>query len=254
MTLLPYVIAFLMVLSAITYSRIESMRTIVPSTIAFRDCVESIQKIKQEKAWEEAYKSIVVNEGSKDDDEGYSTKGSSKLNLKPLFAGTAANAEKKQAYEQMLTRLIYLLHRDAPYFKLALEENPLWVEHLIQEFGKFQAKKLKTLNEIEIVDPCLNLAFYHLMKGENSLAYYCTFAPQENISVYLASKQLLLAIFQDERAVEDIQQERVRISKEIRRVNADAQALKDQFVSLKSKYPTPFDAYLSYEISKTRFE
>lgn len=250
MSLLPYVIAFLMVLTAITYSRMESMKTLVPSSIAFREYAKSHEKFAQVESWEEVYRNNPVRENENTKKEN-SCKGGAKLFLKPIFAGDNSPPEKKKAYRDTLARLIYVLHHDEPYFTSAMEQNPDWIEHLLNELSKKQAKGLKDLNELSLNDPLLDGMIYHLMKEEKSLATYGTFTGKEKVSVYLASKQLLLAIFQDQHIVDEIHKERLRICKEVRRKNADMEALKNEFGLLKNAYPTSFDEYLSYDISKT---
>jgi hypothetical protein len=250
MSLLPYVIAFIMVLTAITYSRIESMKAIVSSSIAFRAYTNSHERFSQKETWEKVYDDIVVKEGAKSGNTS-SIEGNAKLNLKLIFKNEQATAEDKQAHRNVLTRLIYALHSDEPYFASAMQQNPDWIEHLLNELSTIQIKSIKDINELLLNDPLLNSMLYQLMKEKKSLALYCTVSSKPKVSVFLASKQLLLAIYEDPKIVKEIEEERNRISKEARRQNSDMKALKEEFGLLKNKFPTSFDAYLCYGISKT---
>lgn len=256
MSLLPYVIAFLMVLSAITYSRLESIKSLIASSLAFTEYASESQKSVRYEAWKEVYDEITVKIVS-DTEKKYFIKGCGKLNLKALFVKDNGPPEKKKAYKEILSRLIYILHQDEPYFKIATEQNPNWIEHLIEEISNKDIKAIKDLNSIQLSDSLLSITLYNLQKENKSLSKYCTILTtpdKQNISVYLAPKELLLAIFQDQSVVDEIQKERYRISLAARRKNADMESLKNEFNSLKQAYPTSFDNYLSYDISKTKIE
>lgn len=246
MNLLPYVIAFLMVLSAITYSRIHSTNTLIPSSLAFQEYVQASEKYSYE-LWMKKYDDATVKEVNSK--KNHFVKGSSKLNLKPIFLGSAA-AEKKKAYRELLGRIINQLYCDEPYFKAAMEEDPLWVDHLLDAMENAKVSSAKELNKLDLKDPFLNTMLYHLLKENKSLLKYCSFDSYEQLSVYLAPKELLLIVFQDQSVADEIHKERGDINKKARN-KGDMEELKKEFESLKQRFPTPYDAYLTYDISKT---
>lgn len=248
MNLLPYVIAFLMVLSAITYSRLQSIKMIIPTSLAFQAYIKAAQEQSCE-IWEEKYIDATVRVGNSKKD--YFIEGCSKLNLKPIFTEEPSVPEKKKAYRELLSRLINQVFYDEPYFQTALQEDPLWVEHLLDAMASSKVKTQKELNELDLKDPFLNLMLYHLLKEKKSLMKYCTFYSKQNLSVYSAPKELLLVVFQDQSAVEEIHKERVRINN-LARKDGDMEELKKEFNSLKQRFPTAYDPYLTYDISKTR--
>lgn len=88
------------------------------------------------------------------------------------------------------------------------------------------------------------------MKENKSLSKYCTFYPKEKVSIYLASNELLQILFVDPQIVEEIRKERKRISREVQK-EENLDPWKEQFLQLKQRFPTPYDAYLTYDISKT---
>lgn len=136
MSLLPYVIAFLMVLSAITYSRMDTTKGFAPLFLAYKHRIQ-IRQQADEKRWDAAYDAIVVKEVT-DTQKNHFIDGTGKLNLKPLIEGDSN--EKKQAYRELLRKLIYFLHQNEPYFIHAQEQDPEIVEHFIQAI---EEKKIK---------------------------------------------------------------------------------------------------------------
>lgn len=253
MSLLPYVVAFLMVLSTLTYSRMAATHTLVPSLIAQLDYAKEGQRFGQNEAWFAKYDDISTRKGTGGQKE-LIINGCSKLNLKPILNPKQYSPEKHEAYTQLFVHLVTQLHSNEPYFEKAMAEDPNWIRHLLQELRDHKVKHLQDFGNLTLSDPFLDRMLYFLMKDRKSLALYTTFTAKEPLSIFLASPELLLAVYGDSAVVSEIDRIRQSISKQVRKKDTDVEVLKQEFILLKEQYPTPYAPYLSFDISKTRIK
>lgn len=276
MPVLIFVMTMLMIFAILAYGRLETFRNLAGMQGEFKHYVVSRERKFINEQADKRYRNMVVNEI----DEAYvrdkQVLASSTLSLY-LFINKNAREKSAAELDQFILvakNLITFLYGDADFFKEASSKRHDLLDELL--FGLMKSSESlkisenKDLANIKFGDEFLDTVFYHMLKGSPVVDYdKKTFKPIDgsyptlldfiivkkklNIRIYLASPQLLMAIFGNPSVVENILKERQSIYKELNS-NPDAKvALAERFKTafIEKRLPGINDTMLNFEISKT---
>lgn len=154
------------------------------------------------------------------------------LNIGSLLDQNATE-KTREATKLLFCRLLDALYREEPFYKAALQHCPDLNNHLVEciierlkELKKEPGKSkvtLKAIHKLQLDDSFLNDVLYRMLSGMKELngeqKIHCYYAlsdfiqtsEQEQISIWLVPKPILFAIFQDQKIVDDICQERQKL-------------------------------------------
>lgn len=174
------------------------------------------------------------------------------LHIRSLFKEKekAEETEKKKAAEKLLARLLTALYKNQPFFKEAKQQDGHLEEGVIHDMikqgellaNKNALKQEEDLATLELDDPVHRGVLYKILKGNTPQAsqdsvdkeelppltssenYYslCDFIELSDtqrktvMSVYLAPKELLEALFQSEDTANDILRKRAEVFEAVR--------------------------------------
>ncbi len=310
MNVLIFVMTMLMLLSLMTYARLDSYRSSQTYQVIFKHFMQEDERGYINVQAEKSYKNIKVIEKEEADPQ---KKKSNKVDASPrisialLFDPKRDEKEKEWGQTKiLLSNLMKKLYSEQPFYKKLENEHHGFVEDLIKAITQAiddlpkekRPKKPEDLGNLKLNDPKLDKALYKMLKGalklnvvtdeqkkaqENdkstdvvaettvddneisnqtdefkssegyySLLDYLTATKSKQVRVYLASQNVLLAIFPDSSIVNAIIAERERLYKQ---VTADSdpeqlsEAFKNQF--LKSKDSAIDDEALNFTVNKT---
>ncbi|NGX57616.1 MAG: hypothetical protein K940chlam3_00509 [Chlamydiae bacterium] len=295
MNVLPIVFSILMLLAIITYSQLQNF--LVRGTIR-REYVCYMQNRSRDSLnllQEELYDKNEVPGESRDN--WIKINALSKVNLNVFLQDPTTNEKSAllNAHNGIIRRLIENIYADRPFFQEFEEKRPDAVNELWQavvralkrldEQGK-GIGKAKHLANIQLDDPELNLFFAQMLKQiqtPESILYDCESKKVKDVQkkveyypnlidfvgvdgktekpyrVWLASKPLLQAIFQDESVVEAIMVERSELHKQLNNVPKDRRdqvrsELNDTFEQqFRNKLPSDMPAgIVTFETSLSR--
>lgn len=180
-------------------------------------------------------------------------------------------------YREITRRLMEYLYSEHPYFKELKEKRPDFINEILDRIVELSDKGLikkiknkKNIPNIDLMDKDLEDAFYRIMKGTRektwkgnefeerveypSLLDFVTFkSGQKAISIYLASGEILMAIYGNKETVNNIFDARKEVLKQLKQNNdfdAGMRELKNLFKG-KSVFGNKEDEILDFNVSKT---
>lgn len=248
MQVLTFVAALLMVLSLLTYARLEMMRDISALRRLF------IQNIEQEgpaifaKAAIWHYNQIRVSSQTQKKREG--SKSTPQISLVSLLnrEEQVKNSQKTQAVEMLFKQLLYVLYGQQPFYREMLQERPGAIEELLERltegYTKLPKKKrpqqAKDLANLDVNDGQLQFFLYRLFSGipaapgaekeqevVPSLLGYITLKPNVPLRLYLAPRPILIAVLGSDSAADALIAERQQIYKGLRRKGVHGLSLEE---------------------------
>ncbi|MCB1118336.1 MAG: hypothetical protein KDK65_00080 [Chlamydiia bacterium] len=251
MNILIFVFSLLLILSFLSYGRLENYSTF---TLASREWKE--QMIEQERAAlfdrvKELYQeeTVQTKEGGGEQDQ---VQASSKIPLK-AFAN-APDSVNRTTYQLLLKNLMAILFQNNPYFRNAAINRPDYPEAIIQELIEpkdLQGNPLKVqrVSDLAILywkDPQLKEIFYHMIKesptglpvveinddGIDSLLNYFNTKSAEKIRLYLAPRNLLWAIYGSQAVANDIINYREKLYTEVKSGYKDHPTASQEFENI----------------------
>lgn len=173
MNILLYVMTILMLLSLLTYSRLDIFRK---SSVIQKQFERSLQTTQQSFFSEKAqalYEMISVNEG-----KGKSTppiNATRRLSWSSLVKPIASDLDNRKQNQilNLSKKLILLLFHNQPFFEEAMQQNPHIIDDLFKAIplavqnlpSDLKISKTTDLANLNLNDPLLNDFFYHLLKG-----------------------------------------------------------------------------------------
>ena len=230
MQILLFVMTMLLLLSAITYAKMDSYR----SMVLFRNGFEAYSEARTNKFERDFYefqydKNKMTKTGPHD--QNNKAEGISYISLAPLL-----NGEDSQFTEQLLKDLIIHLYEKQTFYQELLKLRPELPSEIVgglvngvKERGK-SFKKIEELANIDLNDPILSEAFYKMLKGFTlpskgsketnesgypSLTCYLSAKGSSKIRAYLAPRALLDILFNDPHTVNELMQLRVKIYQDL---------------------------------------
>ena len=193
---------------------------------------------------------------------------SRKLHLPQLLSQQPAQPHDKtyEASLLLLQHLIRTLYDDAPFFKDAKVKHPKLEEELIHkvllQVHEHKMKLAEHIANIDLKDEDLQVVLFKILAGSKrgdeeggypSLLQFISFQSKpQAVAVYLAPREILLALFQDEQVVSDILTERNILHSMVKKENMSA--LEEQF---KARFASKLPSYIepnmvSFRVTKTK--
>ena len=248
--------AILMLLTALTYGRLQSFRSYKGFAHGFNAFVASGERDSFNRMMREKYDGMKVVETQSGAEKAKPVKASSKLNL-GLLINPGKDAYRTEVYMRLLRDLIDDLYGSTPYFQRLEEKRPAYLEELLAALSEIEPKpkKLSELDNVKLSDPLLNEILYRLLKKRNegpSLTDALTIRSEEKIRIYLAPKVLLQAIYRNPEIVAAIMSERENLySLVTAKEGLAVDEASKQFDLFLKGFPTPAQPYLNSQVSKT---
>jgi len=270
MNILPFVLAILMLMSIMTYAKLQSF---ISSTalrseyVCFMKVASRSQFNDEEKA---RYDEQHVKGSEKDPIERAA--GTRKINLS-LFSNREFRDKYYSSvptYRSLLRRLMQVLFSDKAYFQEMEETRPDFLNELIDaleeemlalDSAEKPVTKVSQLSYLTLPDEELQNVFNHMLRqitnmekvsqicrkqakadqsvSTQTLADYVEFNKTQlpPFRIFLAGRPVLLAIYQDRALVDEIIQERKRLYQELKSIpkdqrNNEKKRLSQEFLSL----------------------
>lgn len=266
MQILLFVITMLLLLSAITYAKMDSYRSMVLFRKRFEVYSEARNNQFEETFYNEKYIKNPMSEK-----EGTSTpkaEGISYISLSPLL-----NEKDKSFTKLMLRELITNLYESQKFYQELLKKRPQLttelidaLENSIKENAKL--KKIEELANVDLKDPILAEAFYKILKGFKlpkeaekvsgetgypALTCFLTLRGSDKLRPYLAPIPILEVLFNDKQTVAEVINMRTQIYKDLdsdRIKEKEGNALFTEAFSKKLRTDIPVEK-VDFSVSKT---
>jgi hypothetical protein len=312
MNVLIFVTTILMLLSLMTYARLETYRNSQAFQSIFKHYMQETERGVINGQAQTVYESIVV----KEDDKKGETKKNPAIDANPriaiglLFDPTRDSQVKDWEQTKILLKnLIETLYDKQPFYQKIHQQRPVFIDELINAIMKTvddlpaekKPKKTTDLGNLKLLDPVLDDALYKILHGapnlnvvtyeqkrveqqndsnkfseddiattgENvesgqesdtyqspggyySLLDYVTGKKKPKIRIYLAPRNVLLAIFKDETTVDTIINERESLYRQAvdsEKMEPFNESFKNQFEKLRDQAIDP--ETLNFSVSKT---
>jgi hypothetical protein len=286
MQILIYVTTMLMLLSILTYARVDAYRSFSAIRAQFEQYSTKGERALQNKRAVKWYESTVVSKkpvNAKDkekQDKEKKIQAFSKLSLYPLVdkkARELPTEEQTRApkVQQILKNLMNLLYDKADFYGKVLETNPelpdILIDSIIAAADKLPKKQAITTTHdfanLNLGTSQLNEIFYKMLKGTQndikskdnnayeSILPYISLTKKANVSIYLASRKLLLALTGDENLVNRILQRRRALYAEVTSDGAPDNVKELASEHFKREFEGNFgsmaDDFLDFSVTKT---
>lgn len=287
MNILLFVMSMLMLLTLMTYGRIESYRGFAFMQVQFK---EYMQKTERNYANAQAVESYEAEKGSTRDKKtppSGKNKASSKLSFN-LFIDVKERMSHLQELETqrlLAKNLIYFLYSNQAFFQRLEQKRPGFVDEILDALirvtealpkeKKLNPKKVGELATVDLGDPELNEIFTSMMRGsveqqQSSEEAQKTFLPAHGydsllnfvtlernkltLRIFLAAPQLLMAIYGNARLVEDIIRKRSELRNALANELIERSAADQEFSSqfAHQQLPNIPDNVLDFGTSTTR--
>lgn len=290
MNLLLFVTVMLMVLASMSYSELRiftSQNLAQNAWVKFmkskEGCVynEAARKVyddapkSKKDSWEERESNGLQQDPKPDRTQ---SEGQSRINFRILI-GKAKELEESgyQEFTEVLKNLITNLYADQPFFKKAQSERPHFLEDIFNKLREVKNDKIKKsadLATLDLGDAELQEVFYFFLnkisrdnsEGEEgkkkegkkekpceevSLLNYLSEGSKNKIRVYLASRDMLRAVFGNEEIVNDIIKQRLDIHRKIKDGTTEALAAATEEFRLAFIGQSPYREILDFTVTKT---
>lgn len=315
MNILLYVMTMLMLLTLLTYTRIESYRSFAVVEKQFVIYMEEKERDFVNSKAEELYKKTSVKAPKTSTPEPEPNKpkpeptspGTGRLSIYPLIHSNdrEANPEAFSKTLELTKKLIVRLYQSQPFYQEIEEKRPHFVDDLLHELvnGVEKLPPEKAITKITDLanfkfenDPELDLAFYEMLKEipknaqkvkeksvigkrlynesleqeepyeepqaevlesqpkdrEFSLMDYLTLKANSKVRVYLASRVLLLAIYEDPIFVEQILEARNALYARIKNNPEEKKELSEKFAEqFKRGQALHYESLLDFSVTGT---
>ncbi|MEI8364846.1 MAG: hypothetical protein WCF65_00350 [Parachlamydiaceae bacterium] len=178
MNVLIFVVTMLMLLALMTYARLDSYRSSQVFQIIFNRYMETDERGYINLPAKKVYNSIQVTtkEGAKEGaKEGKKAAGIARIGILQLLNQSKRDEKPKEWLQTqiLLKNLMMSLYKNQPFFKKALETNPVLVDELIAAITRAidalpanqQSKEAKELANLTLPDSQLNQILYKVLQG-----------------------------------------------------------------------------------------
>lgn len=242
MTVLPFVMTMLMLLSIMTYARIESYRDLAGLKAQFEWFMQTNERRYNNNVNDDKYTMQNASKNKKGDDSGAKQKEEEKACSRIpfyLFLNKQQRESKHEIYDQHTNLAKLLMHRlysDAPFYLEAEEKYPDFLDAILTHLMKAAEKLPKgqtitssaDLASIDLGDQPLNDIFYRMLKGTPdidlqdeaetypSLIDYVTVKNKTKVRVFLAPHEILMTIYDNPELVKEIQETRQDLYKKVK--------------------------------------
>lgn len=281
MNVLMFVMSILMLLVMITYGRLESFRNYSFAQVKFKEYMEHSEREYLNEAAVQRYRNTVATRSEKTEKEKREkSKGSPKLSFN-LFVNKGerdANPQKLETHLNVARSLIGYLYGDQPFYKELEAGRPNFVTEMLtaliaQSETLPKITKAKELATVDLNDSQLNDAFTRMLKGAYveplkeeekrpvklkdgyySLLDFITVGNNKlEMRVFLASRQLLMAVYGNPALVNEIVRVRYQLYKNVVAKVMTAEQAREEFKAAFGNQALPFvpGNFLNFDVSKT---
>lgn len=309
MNVLIFVMTMLMMLTLMTYARLESYRSSQAVQIIFRDYMEGKERGGINTRAEMTYKEIESTKSETGGGGGKRKQINANRRITVSLIFDPKRESKGREWEQtkvLFKKLIKTLYEKQPFYQEIERERPSFQDDLIQAITQSidalpsteRPRDAAGLANLELADPQLDQVLYKMLhgasyaemengklavpankkkneevdletsderdnnadeakefkspKGYYSLLDFITSASSPQVRIYLASKEVLEAVFPDPATVGSIIEERQRLYNQANNsgdINQLDELFKNQFMKMRD--PAIDEALLNFSVSKT---
>jgi len=264
MNILTVVIVMLMTFAVITTARVESFLSQHRRHVVLSRHVELAEQVASHSRAKTVYDDCKVRVTVKlEEDEEESPKVeklSRKFNIRHFLQLDSSNVG---ATGDLLASLLNELYGNEPFFLEIQENRPDAINELLQQIqAAAQVEKvtsMERLAELKIEDD-LQLLLYKILHGAQNLSgrgypplkQFATISTgDKKISLYLAEKELLSAIFPQD-LVGEVQQLRLELYSQLK-AGGDSKEIAHHFATrLESAVPAQWRDLVTFDVSKTK--
>lgn len=264
-----------MLLTLITYGRLESFRGFGFVQKQFEEYMKNKERQYVNKEAIKRYENTpATRREKKEKEENERQSASSKLSFRLLIDKKEREAypDKLDPHRTLAKRLIAVLYGNQPFYKKLEEKRPAFVDEIFDRIMLETENQIKELANIEFADLELNEAFTNMLKGQEAkaaekdkqivrgnegyppLINFITLQPKKLvIRVYLASEPLLMAIYGNHDAVNEILTTRNRLYHEVKvRKAMTVQEAQEELTGLCGRFATDIPkSMLNFSVSNT---
>lgn len=278
MNVLVFVMTMLMLLSIMTYARIESFRDLSGLKSQFEWYMQEYERSAYNKAIKKKYDDLPRTK-TKDgtDPEAKQKEEEQACSKLPFYF--LLNKQQREARHDVFNQHILLtkmlirqLYSDAPFFKKAEESQPDIVDMTLQSLMNAADKLPKSqtittaadLSSVDLGNESLNEFFYRILKGTvnideqdeaetyPSLINFVTVKNKTSIRIFLASHDLLMAIYDNPSLVKDIEETRIQLYQAVKDGKEKEEASNEFSEMFKGKQREGIDEKtLDFRVTKT---
>ena len=277
MQVLLFVMTILMLMSIMTYGRLESFRNLAGAQGEFKRYMKVTERKFLNEQAQKRYTSITASQDEEvEKKEQQKNPATSKITFR-FFINREEREKNEAMRDQFLLiakNLMTFLYQSQEFFQEIANERPDFLNELL--FALMKATENRTLNKpkdlstVDLGDPKLHYVFYKMLAGTPefekdivnfkptvgyfSLLDFITIKPNKSrIRVYLASPQVLMAIFGDVGTVKEILAERYRLYRAVKKEIMTKEEASELFMSLfmEERLPGIENTLLDFGVSKT---
>ncbi len=254
MNILPIVITFLMLISILTYSRLQVFYSSVVSKSSFTHYMNDYEARPLNIASNREY-DLEADEGEPQGKQNKS-EAASKVNWKVIIEG---KGKRYQEYFDLSVDLIQKVYAEHPGVQELLKERPTAIQELLSDLKEKKVKYFGDLSNLTLQDSQLNELLYNLLKGYNdlhkneiSLRKFFTLSKYENIRIYLASSSLLSILYGDASVANEIIIYRKQLYRQVMSGVKKPEEATAEFTHLFQMRAARIDhKYLNFDVTKT---
>ncbi len=281
MNVLIFVMSMLMLLVMITYGRLESFRSYSFVQVKFKEYMEHSERDYINESAVNRYRSTVATRTEKTEKEQREkSKASAKLSFN-LFVDKQerdANQQKMETHLNAARSLIGFLYGNQPFYQELEAKRPNFVTEMlsaliVQSETMPKISKVKELATVDLKDPELNDAFTRMLKGAYEeppkgkekrpirledgyyplLDFITVGKGKLELRVFLASRQLLMAVYGNPALVDEIVRVRYQLYKNFKDKVIDKNQAGEEFKNAFGNSALPFipENFLNFDVSKT---
>lgn len=275
-----FVMAMVMILSILTYAKIESYKSGAAFQMLFVNYMENMERKYINEAAKDWYDDIHVRNGKAKGNPQPSKRSTAKSTLSiGILIEEGSMAKESEAYHYtaaIFKALINNLYGKYDFFKEAQQERPNFLDEILlrlpeakREMGAdFKISKAKDLANLDLQDSFLNEILYKMLKGNTivyedakgglveegfpSLLKFINSSKSSKVRVYLASKPILQVLF-DQAAADEIIAAREYFYREVRADHMQTNQATERFEGMFVSKVNPLVPLknLDFSVSKT---
>lgn len=287
MNILPFVLALLLAMTLITTTKLATLKTLMTvraKYLLFMKEAESLEfSQNQIKLYNEKTRSDEDEDTETTEDGKTVPTNKVRANKKLSFYALIKNEKDKESptyktVSAITKRLLHILYKDQPFYQNIQEKRHDFLNELLDKLKTYgteykdKIENITDLAQVDIHDHELSEVFAKMLEGaiispelnktqteEKSsrdcypkLNEFTTYDTKiQTIRIYLASPELLMAIFNDENIVDNIIKARKEHHKELKKHSKENLTIPRQVES--DKFKAAFEASIPSEFDKSLF-
>lgn len=273
MNLLVFVALLLTVLASMNYSALKIYLLQTFSQMTWTRYMEAYEGCVYNEKIEEVYKHFprakgeaspkLDSTGKKEDTEKNYSLGGAYINFRILTGSAKMEPSAYDLFDKLIKTLIVQNYGEAPFYKEAVEKRPNILEELLTYLKTLKEKKVnkaKALGNVDISDQDLKNLFYQLLRetpiegkkacSSISLFDFLSDSSRTKISVYIAPKPILLALFGKPEIVDQIVEMREELYDVVKK---DKKKVEESTLQFQAKFEnqTDFREIVTFTVNTT---